>query len=166
MPTNRPRGLRVYRWTSFRNVGQVGRGQTVEIVAAESMAEVRRLLGVHKHAVEPEFTITSNANEVLTAMEAPGTVFYRQIDDYRDGAWVMVRDVKAQDTITELAVLAGSIRKQALRPGVNAGNVVYARARAFFLNRMNRDPSSAEALQLAKAVGLDGMPSSAQKRGA
>lgn len=81
-----PRELKVYGWTGMRgedprNVSRFGRqgGQTREIVAARSVAEVVRLSGIPRHQLTPMLSETGNAHECQTALAEPGTVFWQNL---------------------------------------------------------------------------------------
>jgi hypothetical protein len=76
------RTLKVYGWQGDR------REQTREVVAAYSKAEVRRILGLsaYDNANLFNFAETGNAEEIATALSAPGTVFWKPLnspDGYR-----------------------------------------------------------------------------------
>lgn len=87
MATTTTKALRVYGWQSFRREAKSAHRQTREIVAAPSKAEARRLTGAARPGQLHNFTETRNASEIKVALTLPGTVFWREIDDYH-GAYV------------------------------------------------------------------------------
>jgi hypothetical protein len=73
--------LKVYGWSSFS-----GRTQTREIAAAHSLAEVARLAGYRRPTQLFQLGVTANGPEVAQAMEHPGVVFWRPLDE-RSASW-------------------------------------------------------------------------------
>lgn len=75
--------LKVYGWTGMRNeaLGPRNRhGQTREIVAAYSAAEVRRITGLTRAEWEHSGCETGNENEIQAASSKPGTVFWTNLN--------------------------------------------------------------------------------------
>jgi hypothetical protein len=72
-------GLKVYGWESFRNPTPTTRLQTREIVAAKSMAEAARIVGV-KSPRTLDLVETGNDLEIATAMAEPGVIFWQNIN--------------------------------------------------------------------------------------
>jgi len=78
--------LKVYRWQSFRHecpAALNGSKQTEELVAARSMAEVKRRF---RRVPGDLFNLgeTGNKEQIAVAMAEPGVVFWKPIDG-RDG---------------------------------------------------------------------------------
>jgi hypothetical protein len=81
------RQLKVYGWTGYRiEARQPGNthGQTREIVAAHSIAEVSRLTGLTRYYLSGYCSDTRNARELEVALAAPGVVFWRPLDGRGD----------------------------------------------------------------------------------
>ena len=76
--------LKVYGWTGSRNEARTDgnfHGQTREIVAARSAAEVKRLTGMTRTEWEHVGCETGNENEIQTALAEPGTIFWTRLND-------------------------------------------------------------------------------------
>lgn len=73
---------KVYGWQGWRSAS---RGQTREIVAARSIAEVIRITGGRRSDLF-NIDVTGNTTEITQALSDPGTVFWRPLDDY-SGEW-------------------------------------------------------------------------------
>ena len=87
--------LKVYGWTGFRkeSIGERNHhGQTREIVAAASAAEVMRLTGMTRTTWTNTGCETGNDNEIETALAKPGTIFWQPINS-RGVEW---REVQGQ----------------------------------------------------------------------
>ena len=79
--------LKVYGWQGWRSEADDGHGHksTREIMAAKSFAAVMR---AHHTTSRTDFFNageTRNEEEIQQALSNPGTVFWRPIDDYRNG---------------------------------------------------------------------------------
>ena len=75
--------LKVYGWTGSRNEARTDgnfHGQTREIVAAYSAAEVKRLTGMTRTEWEHVGCETGNQNEIETATAKPGIVFWARLN--------------------------------------------------------------------------------------
>ena len=75
--------LKVYGWTGMRNESRGPKnhhGQTREIVAAYSIAEVRRITGMTRAEWEHSGCETGNANEIQTALAKPGVIFWTSLN--------------------------------------------------------------------------------------
>lgn len=71
--------MKVYGWTGYR----VG-GQTREICAARSIAEVLRITGMSRYTFNWSGCETGNDEEIALALSKPGTVFFRGLDEHGD----------------------------------------------------------------------------------
>lgn len=71
--------LKVYGWDSFRHPTPTSRVQTREIVAAKSMEEVARIVGV-KSPKSLDLCETGNEEEIRVAMAEPGVIFWQNIN--------------------------------------------------------------------------------------
>jgi hypothetical protein len=74
--------LKVYGWGGYRPESKNSHHQTREIVAAQSKAEVARIVGVTSPARLWNLSRTWNGREILIALEEPGVVFWKDLDDY------------------------------------------------------------------------------------
>jgi hypothetical protein len=81
--------LKVYGWDGFRYPTPTSRVQTREIVAARSMAEVARILGV-KSPRSLDLVETGNDREIAVAMAEPGVVFWQKINARPDDGFTRV----------------------------------------------------------------------------
>jgi acetylornithine/succinyldiaminopimelate/putrescine aminotransferase len=79
------RELKVYGWRNWRH-GTTFHGQTREVMAARSVAEVLRTAGITRATWNHGGSITANVAEVALAMSKPGTVFWQSSKD-RNGPW-------------------------------------------------------------------------------
>lgn len=81
------KGMKVYGWLGFRSHAATrhGHGQTREICAAKSKAEVGRLLGRDPRGIF-NLDMTGNSAELAAALARPGVVLWRPLDD-RSGDW-------------------------------------------------------------------------------
>lgn len=86
-----PRKLKVYGWGGLRKEAQNDfnhHGQTREIIAATSMAEVMRLTGLTRTACNHGVCETKNRVELEVAMAEPGVQFwsgrrhFAEVSDY------------------------------------------------------------------------------------
>lgn len=80
-----PGGFKVYSWPGHRSEAKP-RGQTREICAAKSKAELYRLMGWKSGTVRWNLGVTGNAEEIATATAKPGTVFWSPLDE-RPRVW-------------------------------------------------------------------------------
>jgi hypothetical protein len=83
------RKLRVYGWTGHRNESRGPRnhhGQTREIVAAHSAAEVMRITGMTRTEWTHSGCETGNDREIAIALASPGIVFWTPLNA-RDEKW-------------------------------------------------------------------------------
>lgn len=69
----------IYAWEGFRSLGQ-----TREVVAAESLAEISRLSGLSLDYLLRYGTITVEPRETEVASANPGVIFWRRRDDPDD----------------------------------------------------------------------------------
>lgn len=83
--------LKVYGWGGY--TPDPPYQQARMIVAAKSQAEVARIAGVKRPAQLWNLTETQNDLAIATAMAEPGTVFYRDINDY-DGPYTRLESKK------------------------------------------------------------------------
>lgn len=75
--------LRVYGWQSCRpGVGLGVHNQTREICAAQSKAEVARIVGVRAPRLLFNLGETGNDEERAAALAQPGRVLWRGLDDW------------------------------------------------------------------------------------
>lgn len=72
--------MKVYGWQYIRRECQTH--TTREIVAAKSMAEVARIVGVKRPSQLFNLCDTGSEKEIQIAMSKPGVVFWKPIDDY------------------------------------------------------------------------------------
>lgn len=78
------KSLKVYGWTGSRNEARTDgnfHGQTREIVAAHSAAEVKRITGMTRTEWEHSGDETGNQNEIEIATARPGVVFWARLND-------------------------------------------------------------------------------------
>ncbi len=75
--------MKVYGWRSFRAVV----GQSREIVAAKSVAEVLRITGLTRYQWNLNGCETGNAEEIAQATKAPGQIFWRSINAREGDPW-------------------------------------------------------------------------------
>ena len=78
------RALKVYGWLGFRRETGTQHGQTREICAAHSMAEVARIVGVRSASRLHNLCETGNRRELEVALAEPGVVFWKPLHDYTD----------------------------------------------------------------------------------
>ena len=86
------RPLKVYGWRGWRSAcppAPNGGRQTREIVAAPSIAAALRAAGDAGPSRE-EICSTGNAEEIATAMQEPGIVFWIPLDARKPHSWVRV----------------------------------------------------------------------------
>lgn len=86
--THMPRKIKVYGWIGARPESRVEgnrHGQTREIVAAASMAEVLRITGMKRDDFTRSGCETGNQEELELALSKPGVVFWQPL--YRDNEW-------------------------------------------------------------------------------
>ena len=96
-----PRKLKVYGWRGYRGEcppAPNGSHQTREIMAALSMAAVTRAMG-YKNAQtgirQLDLCETGNDNEIETAMNEPGAVFWCPLNQLpKDRAWTRAPEVE------------------------------------------------------------------------
>jgi hypothetical protein len=74
-PTPGKSSVKVYGWTGWRP----GYGQTREVVAAKSAAEVRRIADLDAATVRHSLSVTANETECELARLAPGRVYWRPL---------------------------------------------------------------------------------------
>jgi hypothetical protein len=79
------RQLKVYGWRNWRHAPTF-HGQTREVMAAHSVAEVMRTAGITRATWNHGGSITANDEEVALAMSKPGTVFWQDMKN-RGGSW-------------------------------------------------------------------------------
>lgn len=82
--------LKVYGWTGRRHEAMMPgnhHGQTREIMAAKSAAEVQRVAGLTRSEWEHSGCETGNEKEIETAMAKPGTVFWAPLNLRWDQEW-------------------------------------------------------------------------------
>jgi hypothetical protein len=77
--------MKVYGWRGFKT--GMPMGQARFIVAAGSVSEVLRITGMTRYQFNQDGSETGNAGETAQAMTAPGVVFYRGLNDWRDEPW-------------------------------------------------------------------------------
>ena len=79
--------LKVYGWQGWRSEADDGHGHmsTREIMAAKSFAAVMRACNTTRRSDFFNFGETGNQAEIDQALSHPGTVFWRPLDDYRNG---------------------------------------------------------------------------------
>ena len=77
------RELQVYGYMGHRS--HVPKGQTREIVAAHSGAEMRRITGITASWYRDHCSVTGNPEEVELAMTNPGEIFWRPLVDMHSG---------------------------------------------------------------------------------
>jgi len=86
--TNKPRGTKVYGWIGARPESRVQgnhHGQTREIMAAASVAEVLRLTGMTRGEFNRSGCETGNSEELEIALSKPRVVFWQPL--YGDDHW-------------------------------------------------------------------------------
>jgi hypothetical protein len=77
------RRLKVYGWLGMRSEAVTERnhhGQTREIVAAHSLAEVARITGLSRYTLSSYGGETGNKQEIELAMSKPGTMFWKPVN--------------------------------------------------------------------------------------
>lgn len=83
---------KVYTWQGFRNEISHHHRTTTEIVAATSGAAAARAAGFDRPRQLFNFCETGNDEDIKQAMIAPGTVFWRPIDQIpRERKWTKAR---------------------------------------------------------------------------
>lgn len=93
------RKMKVFAWQGHRSTARKEspncNPQTREIMAASSMAEIGRKLGITPRSVE--MTETGNQIEIQVAMAEPGVVFWQPISEHRQdpGAWRKEKESEA-----------------------------------------------------------------------
>ena len=84
--------LKVYTWQGFRNELPGHHKTTTEVVAAASQTAAARAAGFDRPRQLFNFCETGNDEDIEQAMSAPGTVFWRPIDQIpRDRKWTKAR---------------------------------------------------------------------------
>lgn len=76
--------LRVYGWQSTRREATGWHKQTREIVAAHSLAEVARIVGVKSPASLFNLSETTNQIELKVAGSKPGVIFWKSSAPYNE----------------------------------------------------------------------------------
>ena len=79
-------GVKVYGWTGFRTAPYLGsayHGQTWEVMAARSWAEVARASGMTVHYLRQYGGTTANPEDLAAARSRPGVVLWRPLDERR-----------------------------------------------------------------------------------
>jgi hypothetical protein len=76
--SHRRKAVKVYGMTTFREGKQVR-----QIVACTSRAEVARITGLTRRALDHSCSTTGNATELEVALAEPGTVFWRPLNDWQ-----------------------------------------------------------------------------------
>lgn len=82
--------LKVYGWTDSRphtRGPNNPHGQTREILAAHSVAELLRITGMTRHQWNVGGCETGNADEIRIATERPGIIFYQPLNQRTDTGW-------------------------------------------------------------------------------
>jgi len=89
-----PRPLKVFGYTGHRQASYGPKnvhGQTAEIIAAATKAEVYRKAGISRPQVDRTLHEAGNPVEVAQAMTSPGTVFWQPHNNMaRTGEWTAV----------------------------------------------------------------------------
>jgi hypothetical protein len=86
------RALKVYTWQGFRNELPGHHRTTIEVVAAANGSAAARAAGFDRTRQLFNFCETGNDEDIKQAMSAPGTVFWRPIDQIpRNRKWTKAR---------------------------------------------------------------------------
>jgi hypothetical protein len=90
----KPKPIRVFGWVGQRSEareryenGRMGHGQTREIVAAKTKAEMMKITGMTRTSFNNLVSETGNAEEIEKANSKPGTVFWQPLNALPGAEW-------------------------------------------------------------------------------
>jgi hypothetical protein len=94
--SGKPAPMRVFGWTGQRSEakglpspggGRNHHGQTREIVAANTQAEMLKITGMSRHTYKQTGSETGNEEEILVANNEPGVIFWQPLDSAPGQGW-------------------------------------------------------------------------------
>jgi hypothetical protein len=92
----KPEPLKVFGWTGQRSEardlptaggGRNHHGQTREIVAAKTQAEVLKITGMTRNTLHKVGGVTGNTEEIEVANNEPGVIFWQPLDSAPGSGW-------------------------------------------------------------------------------